>query len=99
MPNYAPSEKIIVRASFASVREGQIRRAGPEIANLPANAEVPKAPPEVIYVQPDSALKHAGGGGAPRVCAVVDKTFVFAEVAEAAAEAHPRGNCRSWKQM
>jgi hypothetical protein len=52
----------------------------------------------VTYVQSDSALKHAGGG-APKVCAVADKTFVFAEVAEAATKAHPRGNCRSWKQM
>jgi hypothetical protein len=55
-----------VLASFASLREGQIRRAGPEIANLAANAEVPEAPTEVIYVQSDSALKHAGGGGAPQ---------------------------------
>ena len=84
-PDHAAAYEEIVLAGLASGSQGQVRRAGPEVANLAANAEAVPDPD----VQSKSALEHTRGRGPSGVSASIDQVFILAEAADAAAQADP----------
>src|ERR1700683_181334 len=89
MPDYAAAHEVIMLAAFASVGQWEIRRTGPEVADLAANAET--APH--FHVQAEAALEYARCRGSARIGTVVIKIAAFAEVGEAAADADPERDC------
>ena len=63
MPDHATTDKEVVLAGLARVGQRQIRRAGPEVADLAANTElVPDS-----NIQAESTLDYARVGGAAGV--------------------------------
>src|SRR5712671_2284581 len=82
-------------ASLPSIGQGEVRRAGPEIPDLPTNTEAMPDPD----VEANPGLDNPSGRGAARIRPAVDESLIFAEVPEAGAKAHPRRNRSRGKQI
>lgn len=94
-PESAAAHKEIMLPGLSGGRQGKIRLARPEIADLSPNADsLPHS-----HIEPDSGLYHRIGRRLPGIGRPIHQALALAEVSEARAQTHPRRNRRGRKQI
>src|SRR5258706_11300323 len=99
VPDHSAAHEVIVLAALACGGQGQIRRSGPEVAEVETKTEPPETMLEGIHIQSKPGLNYARGRRAAGVLAEKQEILIFAEVAETAAETHPGRNRGCGKQV